>query len=722
MRKYWTGCILLSTALSSSAVTLGRHSGAAMIGRPLDVRIQVLLAPGEDLNNLCIQTDVFYGDTQVSSNLVRTSPQRSTPDVESSVRVQASLPVNEPFVTLYVKAGCGTQFTRRFVLLADLVNEPLTAAAPPSSNPAPAAGAAVESSAVSRVAPALGAPLSSASPGGATASGSGSSAPRSAKPARADAPAPAPKPPSVVRRAPPKPTAALAAPRLQLDPIDLTTGIERDPTLKLSPLLLSEPSSSEETRAAAAQLWKSINATPEEILRDAQKLAALESEVAQLRQEQTRSQAALGELNTQLEQSRGQRFQNWLVYLLGACLLLALLAVLLVWRRRQEVVVQGSEASRAWWAPDDEEQTLRVPLAGGDPAAAKSSDLTPLTPATPVGDGLDVDLDFDLDHDSSFDGLNDRSGEPAVTQPMPATPLAAGTIAARDRREFSTSAIGVSRSVATEELFDVQQQADFFVSLGEDEQAIQVLKDHLVESHEPSALTYLDLFHIYHRLGRRRDYESLREEFNHVFNAGAPPFDGYSQRGQGLESYETAFSRIQALWPQPRVLDLIEQSIFRDSTDSSTEVFDLEAYRELLMLHAIAKDLILRDGSAPRATGDFQHTAMQPLKAAGKLAPMVSRVLPAASDQQHTQPMGLDETPPASPRLGLDINLDDLSDVARFEASLPEVSVAVEASAKPTQPADFDIRPGDENLIDFEVIDFDLPPAPADDGKPGDQR
>jgi hypothetical protein len=317
--------------------------------------------------------------------------------------------------------------------------------------------------------------------------------------------------------------------------------------------------------------------------------------------------------------------------------------------------------------------------------------------------------------------LGEHAGKTAVTQPMPPTPLADGGISSRDRREFSTSAIGVSRSVATEELFDVQQQADFFVSLGEDEQAIQVLKDHLLESHEPSALTYLDLFHIYHRLGRRQDYETLRDEFNHVFNAGAPPFDSYSQRGLGLEAYETAFSRIQALWPQPRVLDLIEQSIFRDSTDSNTEVFDLEAYRELLMLHAIAKDLIQRDGNEPRALGDFQHTAMQPLKAAGKVAPDASRPSSTASDQQHTQPMGLGDMPPASPRLGLDINLDDLSEVARFEASLPEVSVAVEASAKPTQPADFDIRPGD-NLIDFEVIDFDLPPDPSDDEKPGGQR
>jgi len=694
VRKYWTGCILLSTALSSSAVTLGRHSGAAMIGRALDVRVQVLLSSGEDLANLCIETDVFYGDTQVSANLVRTSPQKTAPDAEASVRIQSSLPVNEPFVTLYVRAGCGTQFTRRFVLLADLVNEPVAAAVAPSA----VAAAAARAPAVANVPGAPSAPASSSAPAPAAGQTPGAVQPRPAAPARADAPTQ--RPASVVRRAPAKPP-LVAAPRLQLDPIDLTTGIERDPTLKLSPLLLSEPSASEETRAAAVLLWKSINASPEDILRDAQKVSALESEVARLRQEQAQSQAALGDLNSQLEQSLAQRYQNWLVYLLGALLLLALLAVLLMSRRRQVAVVQGSEASRAWWAPEEEEKTVLVPLESEDGTSSKAP-----SGFTPLGGG--VDLDLDLDQDSSFDALT-RANENALKLKAPgAQEDAAAPLSARDRREFSTSAMSVSRSVATEELFDVQQQADFFVSLGEDEQAIQVLKDHLAESHEPSALTYLDLFHIYHRLGRRGDYENLREEFNHVFNAGAPPFDSYSQRGRGLEAYETAFSRIQALWPEPRVLDLIEQSIFRDATDSASEVFDLEAYRELLMLHAIAKDLIRPDAAAPRAVGDFQHTAMQPLKAADKQMPRVSASLHDASER-HTQPMGLDHMHPASSRLGLDINLDDFSEMDGFEASLAEVSEPVEPSAKPTQPADFEIREADGNLIDFEVLDFDLP-------------
>ena len=101
-------------------------------------------------------------------------------------------------------------------------------------------------------------------------------------------------------------------------------------------------------------------------------------------------------------------------------------------------------------------------------------------------------------------------------------------------------------------------------------------------AHAPALLAYLDLFKLYHRLGRRDEYEGLRDEFNRVFNAGAPPFERYADKGRGLDAYETAMGRIQALWPQPRVLDLIERSIFRDAEEGETEVFDLEAYRDRL--------------------------------------------------------------------------------------------------------------------------------------------
>ena len=158
MRHIWVGCILLSTAVGGQAATLGRHSGAAVIGRPLDVRVQALLGPDEDLNALCVQSDVFYGDTQVSPGAVRTVAQKAAPDAEASLRIQASVPVDEPVVTVYVRAGCNAPFSRRYVLLADPVTEPQSVAA----SAAPAASASSSTAVAAGPAPASAAAPSAA--------------------------------------------------------------------------------------------------------------------------------------------------------------------------------------------------------------------------------------------------------------------------------------------------------------------------------------------------------------------------------------------------------------------------------------------------------------------------------------------------------------------------------------------------------------------------------
>jgi hypothetical protein len=471
------------------------------------------------------------------------------------------------------------------------------------------------------------------------------------------------KPLSVVRKPVPQPT----LPRLQLDPVDMNLAIERDPALKLSLSLLSEPTSNEAERDAAAQLWRALNASPEDILRDGQKLSVLEAEAKGLREQEALNKAALKSMASEVEKSR---YITWLAYALGALLLAALAGLYWLWKRSTSAAASGGKKS--WWAAG----TAKEPGIGVKAAVASSR-------------AKSVDLDLDLGDESGMDGLHSGLGESE-----------AALLSASDRRDFPASQMGVSRSVATEELFDIQQQSDFFVSLGEYEQAIGVLKTHIAESPEPSALAYLDLFKLYHRLERRDDYEKLRVDFNHRFNAGAPPFDQYSDQSRGLESYETAFGRVQALWPQPRVLDVIENSIFRDSSDSDAEVFDLEAYRELLLLHAIAKDVIKRDAS--NGAADFQHTAIRPLKAAGAL---VAGAGASSFLDRNTQPS--EDMPHASPRLGLDVDLDALQESSAFEASLPEVLVTVEQTSKSGKSSSEDLISG--NMIDFEVLDF-MPP------------
>ena len=492
---------------------------------------------------------------------------------------------------------------------------------------------------------------------------------------------------SVVRK--PEPVAEAPAPRLHLDPVDLNLGIERDPVLKLSLSMLSEPTTSEQERAAAGQLWKAINATPEDILRDSQKLAVLEAESKGLREKEASDAAAIKGMQEQLDQTR---YITWLAYLLGALLLLSLLGLWFFRRRKEEP--QAVRRDAAWW------DGAQKPAAAGA-AAVLATKAAAGERRDPVG----VDIDLDIDEESSFDDYDSLHGHDSS--------LRAVLPPSRGQNDEPSAASG-ARSLATEELFDVQQQADFFVSLGENEKAIGVLKNHLLESQEPSALAYLDLFRLYHQQNRRHDYEELREVFNEKFNAGAPPFDDYSDNSVGLEGYETAFGRIQALWPQPRVLDVIEKSIFRDANDEDGEVFDLEAYRELLLLHAVAKEMIKRAELGEEDRPDFEHTAIKPLKAA---AGATSIMAASASDKGSPNTEPFDNMPVSSPRLGLDVDLDALDEMSAFEASLPEVPAEVQASAAAGGERLAGSVADEGNLIDFEVMDF-MPPDDDVDGDP----
>ena len=692
MRLILIGSILLSTVMPSSAVTLGRHGGAAVIGRPLDVRVEALTSPEEVLSELCIRAEVLFGDARLAPSAVRITPQRSAPDASASIRIQTTVPVNEPVVTFEVRAGCATPFVRRYVLLADPAPSSATSIPGTSAAIALANTRTLESSAE----PSGGAQASSASnrsvqerDQGGSSTGRQSSGTKEASreatvgAARTKASTSSTKSGSgasarrsVVRK--PEPVVQQPTPRLQLDPVDLSLGIERDPVLRLSLSLLSEPTTSEEERAAAGRLWKAINATPEEVLRDSQKLAVLEAESKGLRDKEAQDEAAIKAMQAELEQTR---YIAWLAYLLGALLLVSLAGLWFFWRRKE--VRSEPKRDAAWW---DGAQKKR---AGAMVASASAT--KPSARRDPVA----VDIDLDLGPESSFEDYESLHGHDSSMRAV---------LPVEDSRTDEGHSVPGSRSVATEELFDVQQQADFFVSLGEIDKAIGVLKNHLMESQEPSALAYLDLFRLYHQQDRREDYEELRAVFNEKFNAGAPPFDEYSDKSVGLEGYETAFGRIQALWPQPRVLDVIEKSIFRDANDRDGEVFDLEAYRELLLLHAVAKEMIKRGDKAPGAEGpEFEHTAIKPLKAAAGGA----AALASTDKGPNTEPF--ENMPLSSPRLGLDVDLDALAEASAFEASLPEVDGVVEATSAGAKGGYGSSVADEGNLIDFEVMDFMLP-------------
>ena len=118
------------------------------------------------------------------------------------------------------------------------------------------------------------------------------------------------------------------------------------------------------------------------------------------------------------------------------------------------------------------------------------------------------------------------------------------------------------------------------------------------------------------------------------------------------------------------MLEIIEESLFRQS-DTKVEAFNLEAYRELLLLYSVAKEIIglelVEDAPAltfelPDVDADIRHphpirfmsTSIQPLSASVKVSQPVDQDL-------KTAPFITSVIPCVSKRLGLDIDLESLS-------------------------------------------------------------
>lgn len=696
---------MLLAAANSIAVSLGRHRGATLIGRPLDLSVQAVLEAQDDVASLCLDADVFFGDNKVDKSRIRVTAEKASPTAQDAViRIRSTSLVDEPVVTLYLRVGCQQKTERRYVTLTDL--------APDAVPDKGVANSSVPSGRTQMASPMQVSPPQLTLPASASPTLNVSVTKPVTQPVRtttrsADAANPGPTNRS----------------RLKVE--SLAVSIERDPQLKSSAELLSAPASSPQERSAAVALWRALTAQPQGILRDAEKRQSLESTVRSLQSQSQKNQQSINELGTKLERAESERFANPLVYALAFFLSLALsgLAYLMrdQWLRRR---FAGGDAP--WWRKKNERQQgphnpwvdSEAAMDGSDFGA--KADLRTATrkrkSAVPLKAGRAApELDMDLGRLDSISPIRRSSPDSDSVPPL----------ASKFRTDFAPSMTQPSRAVKAEELFDVQQQADFFVSIGNHEQAIEVLRSHIGEGVETSALVYLDLFNLYHQLERKADYAALREDCNRLFNTNIPVFDLYTDAGPGLEVYQMALSRIESLWPSPKVLEIIEESIFR-RPETHAEAFNLEAYRELLMLYAVAKEIISPE---PKSTGRHKTFDLPDRPADSVDSPPMSflstsiQPLSASVDKDQaphpdalSEPLRMSTVPPASFNLGLDLDLSqpmayngnalpvDVSDAEFFAQFDQDGSAALPASSQARGAAKKADKKS-ENLIDFDAFE-----------------
>lgn len=145
------------------------------------------------------------------------------------------------------------------------------------------------------------------------------------------------------------------------------------------------------------------------------------------------------------------------------------------------------------------------------------------------------------------------------------------------------------RPVSVEELLDLEQQVDFFMVLGQEQSAIDLLLGHVRATGGTSALPYFKLLEIYRHQDDEEAYERTRERFNLRFNAAAPDWQGDLTAGRQLDSYLDVVQRLQLVWSSPqRAVAELESLLLRRA---DLEPFDLPAFHDVLTLHALMLDM-----------------------------------------------------------------------------------------------------------------------------------
>jgi hypothetical protein len=676
-KRPWMATVTLGAVASAfcaaQAAGIGSGPGSVVLGQPLNYAVPVRLEPGETLGAECVSAEVSLGDRRLPPGLVRVAVEPTGLDAVR-IRVLTSLVMDEPVVSVQVNAGCGARVSRRYVVLVDppaalqaIAVAPAFAAAPPELQPAQPSAAPVEGN----LRPVDPASASSSSDGLIAPTGSArtvalrerprvSSSTRGAR--RAETRAAKRRTPSsaVARTEAPRRTAARreveSAPRLRLD---------------YSAPSVANGSAVDQALEAVAQAAVAARQSASAASAAAERIAALEKTVEQLRGDAKGSRDQSAQLREQLARADSAGTRSWMLALAAAALaaLAAWLGMRLSAARRshneawqvaarqagaggspsgipsvlpalkagtttldgadsvpgQPVLAPRTRPAPAWPPPAPVEPWSPY-ASGSGGASAKAAPAAPARPAvTPVA----------ASRPEARPPASQASGATRQTPSMLMQPAAAPAIAATESLSPTQVTLALPsihrleatgpRDVSIDELLDLEQQAEFFVVLGQDDAAIDLLVEHLRHTGGGSPLPYLKLLEIYRRRGDLADYERTRSRFNHRFNAYAPEWEVDLQSGRALVDYPGVLPRLQRAWPRP--LDSmaeLEALLFRKTRG---ELFDLPAYREVLFLYSLARDLLDRESADTGqvdlllpmpSENDFSSTAPAPYLELGR--------------------------------------------------------------------------------------------------------
>ena len=604
--------LLVLSAPAAMAMSFGRTATTTTLGQRLDFIAQVAVDGDETVTRECISARVTAGDNRIAAENVRVTLEDPREPGLRAIRVTTRAAIDEPVVTIDLTVGCRSQMSRRFVAFVDPPALQLASAQPESlapqrvetqvaplldivgrAAPKPARIAAHDDSVRrdGQLDPRRG--TRSAAPGrrmsAAASPVDGVVRPRQASTSRKTArPEPAgARDPSLARAAPrlrldTEPTLAVAPPA-RIDAAAPPSRVSAAATPSLVGALPPSAKADAATEASLASAAAALEAASAALAQERAHIRELEAGIARVRGDSVAQQKTIGALQARLRQADGDRYLNGLVYSLAAAVVFFALLSAAFWALRPR------QRRRARWF---EEQAQQKKRAAASAVAASATMPAPRTSAPTQAPAISQ-------HPSQWA----ESGHAILPVTAPATigGLEVTTVLAPQSHYARMAEAGASANAAAasvtrgaapsmEELIDLEQQAEFYVVLGQDEAAIALLTAHLGEIGAASPLPFLQLLEIHQRRGDRASYEAVREDYQDHFDAFAPEWSTDMHLGRSLEEYPQAIACLQALWPTPlHAMRTLDGLLFR--RNEADDAFDFPAYRELLFLYSIAREL-----------------------------------------------------------------------------------------------------------------------------------
>ncbi len=528
--------LLLGLAPDAQALSLGRPQIHSALGKSLDASIPLALADGEQLTDACVRAEVSAGDARVPAGLLQLRVEGEPG--QQRIRLQSLARIDEPALRITLALGCPVRLTREFNVFVD---PPGGVAAAPPPPPLP-------------VAPPVAAPT--------------------ARLVAEAVPAPAPAP---VARQRPRPKPRTTGPRLVLErPEVLVAEAPKPPKPAAS---AAETEVTPELEAQITQLEQTVAQLRVELEAKLQAEAEAASAAAAAAIPRASEPAvAPPAVPVQVVHTSPYRDPMTWLFTLGLSLLAG--AVAFYGSRWRD---QRARRELAYWRALHAAEGAAVPLAQPQqPSPGMAPPVVGLAASSLPDEGQ---------HTVTRPQPRPMPWPPAPLSPPPSIAPPVDMQATQPMAPPLAAASTLSNEVTVaDELLDLQQQVDFLQLLGQHEAAADLLATRLARGNA-GAMPYQMLMELCQQRGEPEVFAELVKQFEQRFRVMAPQWSQSLARGRSLDASPSVIAHLQVVWSDAGAAMQMLQDLLARGRGPGAPSFELPAYRDLLTLYSVARDL-----------------------------------------------------------------------------------------------------------------------------------